>query len=189
MKELNTYILEKLHLKKGIKSVKTLAPDDEFGILSLYFNNARDFEVVFEIRRPYIIEKIDDKVLTYKSSYGRGFDVSYYVNSKGYYQYDEMEINGKNKGRIFRYWVFLNVYEYKEILQLLLKEKVFNPKYKEEAEKKIKDILVKDYFDNINMSEFNKKELIFYDLTSGSVVSVFERPKELKDVINTYYNN
>ena len=82
-------------------------------------------------------------------------------------------------------------YEYKEILELLLKEKVFNHKYAEEAKEKIVNELIGKYFDikeKTNLDELEAKPLIYYDCTGKYSINPIERPKELKEIIQKYYN-
>ena len=189
MINLNEYIIEKLKINKDSKWSRKINLDDEISILSLYFNNPWDKEIELRIRRPFKVKEINDNKLIYISPYnGKEIEHEYYINSKEYYQSDSKESGGKNAGRIYGYAIFMHADEYKKILELILKEKVFNPKYSDEGSKKIIDLLIKDYFDNINMKELNNRKILYYDFTSNSgVVGTFKRPKELKEVIDTYY--
>ena len=137
MINLNEYIIEKLKINKDSKWSRKISSDDEISILSLYFNNPWDKEIELRIRRPFKVKEINDNKLIYISPYnGKEIEHEYYINSKEYYQSDSKESSGKNAGRIYDYEIFMHVDEYKKILELILQEKVFNPKYSDEGSKK-----------------------------------------------------
>ena len=189
MKSLTNYILEKLKINKDVRSHFVLKPGDEFSILSLYFNNEWDKKVELQICPPFKVKSVDDKKIIYNVPFhDRDVELEYYVNSKGYYQHDDKDSRSQsNKERNYNNEILMYPQDYKELLELLLKEKIFNPKYSENAINKITDMLNKHYFNKIDMEELRSKQLIVYNNTLKSVVMPIERPKELKDIINTHY--
>lgn len=189
MKSINLYITEKLKINKdsSLEHIN-LKEGDKFSILSLYFNNDWDNYVHLGIYPLFTVKSIDDKKIIYKAPFhNNDINMDYYINSKGYYQHDDKDDRAKTPGRLYNNEIFLNPVEYKEILNLILKEKVFNPKYAEAGTKRILDKLVKEYFDNVNTKELYSREIKYYDKTHSGWVTPFTRPKELKEVISNHY--
>ena len=190
MKDFSQYVFEKLNLSKVAKSkdnnISYFEKGEDITMIGLYLNNPWDNTVELEIYEPHTVMNFTDKEIIYKAN-NRDIKFEYYINSKGFCQHD---ISESKSGRIFHHYVFMHLEKCKEIIELLLKEKVFNPKYAESAKEKIIDILDKEYFDNLDMNEIKKRKLRFYDMThaKSGVVMPFERPKELKEVISQYYN-
>ena len=190
MRNITNYILEKLHLNKDINIIH-FAEGDKVSYLSLYFNNDWDKKIQLRIHEPFIIKSIDDDNITYTTTDNRDITYKCYINSNGYYQKDENDDRYKSDKRNYDSTILLKPYEYKEILELLLKEKVFNHKYAEEAKEKIVNELIGKYFDikeKTNLDELEAKPLIYYDCTGKYSIHPIERPKELKEIIQKYYN-
>lgn len=189
MRNITNYILEKLHLNKNINIIH-FEKGDKVSCLSLYFNNNWDKKIELRISEPFIIKSINDDNITYTTTADKDITYKYYINSNGYYQKDENDDRYKSDKRNYDCTILLKPYEYKEILYLLLKEKVFNPKYAKEAKEKIVNELRK-YFDikeKTNLNELETKPLIYYDCTGKFSINPIERPKELKEIIKKYYN-
>ncbi|MBQ3416068.1 MAG: hypothetical protein IJH39_12200, partial [Clostridia bacterium] len=164
MRNITNYILEKLHLNNDI-NIMCFEKGDKVSCLSLYFNNNWDKEIALRIREPFVIKSIDDDNITYTTTDNRDITYKYYINSNGYYQKDENDVryeSYKSDKRNYDCTILLKPYEHKEILELLLKEKVFNPKYAKEAKEKIVNELLGKYFDikeKTNLDELEAKPL------------------------------
>lgn len=190
MRNLNTYIIEKLHLNKDSKLTKSFLEGDKVCFLELYFNNAFDDKIYLRIRQPFTIKYFDKEKITYTVPFnGKELEEKIYFNSKGYYQSDRKESGGKNTGRIYSYTIYLTSDDYKNFLEIILKEKAFNPKYKEIAKEKIIKLLKDKYFDidKVNIEELDNRELLYYDMSHKGYCSSFKKPKEFKEFIDKYY--
>lgn len=190
MRNITNYILEKFRINKDINIIH-FAEGDEVSCLSLYFNNNWDKKIELRIHEPFIIKSIDGDNITYTTTYNKDITYKYYINSNGYYQKNENDDRYKSDKRNYDYTILLKPYENKEILELLLKEKVFNPKYAEEANEKIVNELLGKYFDikeKTNLDELKTKSLVYYNCTGKYSIYQMERPKELKEIIQKYYN-
>ena len=188
MKTINTYILEKLKINKDSKLDNIIYNGDDISILEIYYNNLWDDTIYININRLFKVKEVDDNKIIYISPYNDNeIEQEYYTNSKNYYQSDIKESGGKNSGRIYKNIIYMQPKKCKQLIELILKEKVFNPKYSKEGNKKIVDTLINDYFDNVNIDELKNKTIKYYDCTHKGFIEPFTRPKELKEILTGYY--
>ena len=181
MKKITDYILEKFKISKISKkaNVNKFNKGDKICILGLYRSNEYTNEIEVQMRQPFILKEINEEynTLTYiVPGTKKELTWNFYINSHGYYQ-------GEDKYDYSR-TLYLSWTDMRYFLNLLLAEKVFNPKY---GSKDVIKILEANYFDNIEHFKLDEKEIRYMDFSGNGTVSDFERPKDLKEFIADYY--
>ena len=142
MKDINRYIIEKLHLNKDIEVAndKELKKDDEFFCISadIMFG-----EINIKLYNPMTFKKITEKKITYITDAGKTLTKEYFINSNGFY---EMKPNGSFTA------IAMTVDYGIELLEKILKseevDKNFLYKYFDKEDEWIDDYSIKKDYTN-----------------------------------------
>ena len=156
MINLNSYIVEKLHLNKDTKIPYTLSTGEYMFCMSLrLWGN----ELEFKIYNPFKCIKFSEEEIEYKTDAGRDVKLQIFLNSNGYY---EMKKSNNYIG------VFLPV---KEGLNLL--EKYNDRKFTRKTE-------LPKYFDSSDKELIEKNEINPSFSIDGDIPNFIKEYKKIK---------
>jgi len=188
MKAINSYLVEKLKITKDIisKSDNKLKFDDDLvSVFSLYRPNKYIDEFIIKLYEPFKLIEISNTkdnlydIIYLTTNQRKNLRKDCHVNEYGF-----LELDDSNSCTIYVKPKYM-----KEILELMISKKIFNPKYDIDS---FIDILFDEYIDSSNKKILGKGKNLFsvcdYSSNTG-VIHQMTRPKDIKDFITKHYSN